>query len=41
VVLKASQTLADVKAQAGLTRIRTEILELTSVPAICVLAQRA
>ena len=34
-------TLTEVKAQAGLTRIRTEVLELKPVPAICVLAQKA
>ena len=39
--LAMAKTLTEVKALAGLTGIRTEILELKPVPAICVLAQRA
>jgi ubiquinone/menaquinone biosynthesis C-methylase UbiE len=38
--LAMAKTLAAVKARAGLTKIRTEILELKPVPAICVLAQK-
>jgi ubiquinone/menaquinone biosynthesis C-methylase UbiE len=39
--LEMAKTLSEVKAQAGLTRIRTEVLELKPVPAICVLAHKA
>lgn len=39
--LAMATTLTELKAQAGLTRIRTEVLELKPVPAICVLAQKA
>lgn len=36
-----ARTLTELKTKAGLTQIRTELLELKPVPAICVLAQRA
>lgn len=39
--LQMASLLVAAKAKAGLTNIRTEILELQPVPAICVLAQRA
>jgi ubiquinone/menaquinone biosynthesis C-methylase UbiE len=39
--LEMAKTLAELKAKAGLTVIRTEILELKPVPAICVLARKA
>jgi hypothetical protein len=39
--LAMSTTLTEVQAEAGLTRMRTEVLELKPVPAICVLAQKA
>jgi 2-polyprenyl-3-methyl-5-hydroxy-6-metoxy-1,4-benzoquinol methylase len=39
--LAMAATLTELKARAGLTNIRTEVLELKPVPAICVLAQKA
>jgi ubiquinone/menaquinone biosynthesis C-methylase UbiE len=39
--LAMAKTLTEVKAKAGLKNIRTEILEMKPVPAICVLAQKA
>jgi SAM-dependent methyltransferase len=39
--LAMAGTLTELKGKAGLTRIRTEMLEMQPAPAICVLAQKA
>jgi ubiquinone/menaquinone biosynthesis C-methylase UbiE len=39
--LAMAKTLTEAKAKAGLKNIRTEILEMKPVPAVCVLAQKA
>jgi 2-polyprenyl-3-methyl-5-hydroxy-6-metoxy-1,4-benzoquinol methylase len=38
--LEMAKTLTELKTRAGLSKIRTEILELEPVPAICVLGQK-
>jgi ubiquinone/menaquinone biosynthesis C-methylase UbiE len=38
--LAMAKTLTELKAKAGLTKIRIEILEMKPAPAICVLAQK-